>query len=122
MSTATDRIEPILHTEGGDMDSATTVEVYERHRLEISLRKLLEVNYGVYDHLSGEREDNQEALRYRGSGCWFKRRGKHGELIIDFSVGCWCEHDCCGHLCSLSITVQQTDRHFIVITNKSFNY
>lgn len=122
MSTATDRIEPILRTDNADMDSATAVEVYDRHRLEISLRKLLEVNYNVHASRSRNHPSAPHEMRFKGSGYWSRHRDESGALVISFDVGCWCSHDCCGHLCSLSITVQMTDYYFIVITNKGFNY
>lgn len=117
--------QPVLSTQAGDeYGGATKVDVYSRYDMQgkITLRKMLADNHGVEAHLDARHPHNEDQLKYRDSGVWYKSRGKHGELEIRFTVGCSCEGDCCGHMCSLGITVQQTESHFVVITSMSFNY
>ena len=115
--------QPVMSTTSGHViDGKTRVDVYDRYDLDTPLRKLLELNYGVEAHLSYNLPENQEEIRYRGTGFWYKSRGKHGELEISFDVGCHCERDCCGHMCDLTVTVQQTERHFTIITESRYNY
>jgi len=114
--------QPIMSDQSSDMDGGTKVEVYDRYDMECTLRQLLEANYGISHSNSAKNPENEGLLGYRNSGVWYKSRGKHGELEITASVGCSCSHDCCGHLCGLSYTIQQTESHFIVVTSMRYNY
>jgi len=48
-------------------------------------------------------ENDPRSLQYRDNGSWNKYRSE-GRDVYSVDVGCFCSHDCCGHLCSLSYT------------------
>jgi len=61
------------------------------------------------------------ATKYRGSGVWGWYKEKKN-LTFSVDVGCWCEHDCCGHLCGLEYDVSIVGPLLIVSEVKCFNY
>jgi hypothetical protein len=124
-ATETQTAQPILHTGVNETDSSIVVDIYDRSDMRhkgTTLRKALADNHGVHDHLSANNPHNSNILQYRDTGVWRKYRGEHGVLEIVFTVGCTCSGDCCGCMCGKSLTVQQTESHFIVISKSSYNY
>ena len=57
---------------------------------------------------------------YRGSGEWGHYRSE-GALVISVDVGCYCEHDCCGHLCGLSFTINICGPLTMVVERRRYN-
>lgn len=111
---------PIVQGKGGEYEGITEVELFSRH--EHNVVDIIRNYLHIIPETSGRNPENEDRQRYVGNGCWYKSRDKSGSLHIRISVGCYHEHDCCGCLCGLSYTVQLTDSHIIVITDKSFNY
>ena len=126
MSTTTEIMKPLLHAgEGDEWGGAIQVDVYSRYDMHIkgiSLRQMLSQNYGLYPHTNGKLKCNEDERKYRDSGLWYQSKGKHGEVEFNVTVGCSHEHDCCGCMCGLGITLQKTESHFTVIKKMSFNY
>ena len=114
-------ITPILETDGGEYDNTVHIAVYNRSHID-NLRKFMEEAYFIRSEDSMKNQDADERMRYRASGCWSKRRNPDGSLTISVDVGCYCSHDCCGHMCGLTHTFQLVDSRLVVITNKSYNY
>lgn len=126
MSIVIDIIQPLISSKATeDMDRRTHVDVFDTYDLRaqnISVRKLLAMQYGVEAHLSATNPDNEDKLKYKGSGLYYKSRGSHGEIELNFDVGCHCDHDCCGHMCGLNLTVQKSGHYLTIITEMRFNY
>jgi len=59
--------------------------------------------------------------RFVGSGRLRIKR-KENTLRISVQVGCCCERDCCGHVCSLNYELQKMSGYWIVMRHVGFNY
>ena len=66
--------------------------------------------------------ENERAMKCRGSGTWSWYRNRSAYLVFDVDVGCWCEHDCCGHACGLTYEVSIVGSLLIVSEITLFNY
>lgn len=78
---------------------------------------------GIYWHDSRARA-SEKRLRYKANGTWNRWRDEEGRLCIEVSVGCHCEHDCCGHLCGLVYKLYQSPDDGITFVEvfQTFNY
>lgn len=111
-------VQPELSHSVSSLDTHTSLHLFERRRH--SVRDILKCLHVTYD-TSANNPDNENKLKYVGSGTWSKRRGKSGELIVDVDVGCYCDHDCCGHLCGLQYTLSLMDEYVVVLVKQSMN-
>lgn len=66
--------------------------------------------------------DNADSRRYRGNGHSYVSRNESGSLEVSISAGCWCEHDCCGHVCGLSYEICQTNNTYVIVRETIYNY
>lgn len=99
---------------GSDFDQDTSMALFNGTARQ--LYRALELSAHNWEKLRGRG-------KYKGSGTWYSYRNSLGQMCIVVDVGCWCEHDCCGHLCSLSYTlIPKEFGGFIVIVSRSFNY
>ena len=121
MLTVSQSIEPeATHSHSPEMESRVTLELFKREH--VSIRELLEKRYHISYETSYNNPDNERDSSYIGNGLWSKHRGETGELVFDVGVGCACEHDCCGHLCSLRIHLNLMDGYIVVLIKRSYNY
>lgn len=121
MQTAVDKIKPICEAEGGEYDSTTSVQVFKLRHID-NIRRFMESQFNIRMEDSSKNSEAENRMKYRGSGCWSKYRNKDGSLTVSVDVGCYCSHDCCGHMCGLRHTFQLIDTNLVVITNTSYNY
>jgi len=121
MASTAQAIEPYATTSGGDMDTRVTFEVFKRHHTTV--RQLLRGRYQVYPGDSIKHTSAEQRRKYCNSGLWNKWRDKEtGALEVSVDVGCFCEHDCCGHRCSLRLSfILDADWIYVCIT-EGFNY
>lgn len=113
-----------------DIDVSDPESYESRHKLrgfplgqgKPTVLNIMREFYGLHSDNDGRRPFNQSRLRYRGNGCWFKRRDNDGNLVFEVEVGCSHEWDCCGCLCGLSHTFRIVADVLIVITSSTYNY
>jgi hypothetical protein len=64
-----------------------------------------------------------ERSGYKGSGQWsIDRDDEDKQIVIRVDVGCWCEHDCCGHMCGLSYRLGKLAGNVSIVRSCSYNY
>jgi hypothetical protein len=70
-------------------------------------------------HMSAKHLSNKSERRFRGSGQWWLTKTSNDRFEVSVDVGCWCEHDCCGHVCSCSFDlIRRTSDWVIVIETR----
>lgn len=77
---------------------------------------------GLTAESSFKRQSNYKRRRYVGSGLWNMYKNLVNTVIIDIAVGCYCDRDCCGHLCSLRFHISRHDDLWIVTKAWARNY
>ena len=96
------------------LDSHTKLHVI----FNANLRQVLK-NLGLTKNKNSKFAENSE---YTASGHWSSSKNEDGNPVITVDVGCYCDRDCCGHLCSLVYTLIKNGKDYIVITYKGFNF
>jgi len=106
----------------------TTVELHhdcETKVFTVSVRDIGQVLAVLRRHLllSWDQNRNNPDLdqRFIGSGAFKHWREKDG-LHFTVDVGCWCAHDCCGHICGLEYVVSIVGSILIVVCRICRNY
>jgi len=78
----------------GNIDGGTSVALIKRHHEHTILDILRHLGCTFDNRWANVHEEE----RYQDTGLASYRRSDEGSLIISIDVGCWCSHDCCGHL------------------------
>lgn len=111
-------VQPELSHSVSSVEARTSVYLFKRDTTNVrDILKHLNITYDT----SRSNPNNEENLKYVGSGTWSKYRGRCGELIVDVDVGCHCDHDCCGHLCRLQYTFSLMDEYIVVLLKQAMN-
>jgi len=101
-------------TAPGD-DGQTLGHLWARH--QGSLLAILREYYQI------TAEARQIESPYVGSGRVTVCPRRDGEPWgASWDVGCWCDHDCCGHLCGQSLTVHPAGEFWLIVMRFAYNY
>lgn len=84
-----------------------------------SLRQILDA-LGL--HPGRRLTPTRKASKYKNSGQWSMYRNEDRSIRISVDVGCFCSHDCCGHQCSQSYTIQKIAYKIIVLSQANYNF
>jgi hypothetical protein len=83
---------------------------------QLSLRAIL-ASLGLTNANRSGSVANASERKYRDSGLWHS----YG-CNVSVAVGCYCERDCCGHLCSLRFEFLRSAEGVVVIKTWSRNF
>lgn len=67
----------------------------------------------------------ENVKRYRGTGLasyWSHKENGAKCLNVGIDVGCYCAHDCCGHLCSLRYEITLSPAYYVIVKHCGYNY
>lgn len=104
---------------GGDMDGGTSVALVKRHH-DHTIFDILKAIGCTFDNRASNVPDVDK--RYRGSGlASYYRSSESKSLCVTIDVGCWCSHDCCGHMCYLGFEISLTDSYYVIIKTVGYN-
>ena len=103
-----------------DSDSRTEMHVFSL--LQTTVLQILRKEFELTFENCNENTENKWRKRFRGSGLWQRSGRSKGDLIFSVDVGCDCEHDCCGHLCGLYISVGVVNNLCCVVVTANYNH
>ena len=121
MTTLTLKCEPLFPwaTMEEGLDSHKHVMMFDRKESTV-LQVARDLGATWENHRANP--ENNHLTRYKDSECTYVGRGEENELVIFVDVGCWCEHDCCGHMCDLQYYITISPQYIIVMRHTSYNY
>jgi len=72
-------------------------------------------------HLTNDFRWKDDMATDDAGGTWQKfRKGK--TLRFSVCVGCYCQRDCCGHLCGLEYSLSLNGKYLTIISERAYNY
>lgn len=113
-----------------DYDNRTSISIFSGTIPQVL--EALELHTHMRATYNEDAPGRERRLPYRDSGLWWRadtrirvpgevRTPKYIHIVKD--VGCFCEHDCCGHCCGLSYNIYTLDSGLVaVVTHASYNY